>query len=590
MAENVGGIVWTAEMKTEQLVNAEKTTTNSLKKTERAFDNAGKASDRLDAKLTKTAKSVKTGMAGMGRSTGQVGIQIQQLVGQIQGGQNAFQAFGAQAADIGIVMGAPLIGVVAAFAAAIAGTLAPALFNGKTELEEFTEAIEKFKTGLSETDKLSKDTFSQLEIAKLNTEIYQVEQGIKKMEKSLVDLSKQAPSQTVTSQIIGTAAQISKAEDKLDSLTKKRDALFDVALNEKELKDVADITVANDKLSDSLTRQIIALEQGEKAAMEYAIAQQLQLKAGEQIPAAIQAQIDKVFDLKQAQKELAALENSRKKSEAFAQGVVNKGMSEEDRLTAEMDKLDQLHQQGLLDYQLYQDAKVAIAQQASEQLNAISEKETQAVISNQKAMTSAVLGFISSSTSAIMSGMDDQSGAYKALFALQQASSIASTILAAESAAMTALAPPPLGLGPVAGAGLSTTIRGLGYASAGIQAGLAIGGGRLNGGPVHPGMAHPVTEDGRPELLVQGGQQYLLPGSRGGEVISNKDMVKSGGQPNVNVNIVTPPGMTADVKSSSNDSGTDITATITAVADNIMNGGKVYTAMQKRTKLKSRTG
>lgn len=591
MAENVGGIVWTAEMKTEQLVSAEKTTTNSLKNTERAFDNAGKASDRLDAKLTKTAKSVKTGMAGMGRSTGQVGIQIQQLVGQIQGGQNAFQAFGAQAADIGIVMGAPLIGVVAAFAAAIAGTLAPALFNGKTELEEFTEAIEKFKTGLSETDKLSKDTFSQLEIAKLNTEIYQVEQGIKKMEKSLVDLSKQAPSQTVTSQIIGTAAQISKAEDKLDSLTKKRDALFDVALNEKELKDVADITDANDKLSDSLTRQIIALEQGEKAAMQYAIAQQLQLKAGEQIPEAIQAQIDKVFELKAAQKELIELENNKKKAESFATGVVSKGMSEEDRLTAEMDKLDQLYQQGLLDYQLYQDAKVAIAQQASEQLSAISEKETQSAINNQKAMTSAVLDFVSSSTSAIMAGMDDQSGAYKALFALQQASSIASTILAAESAAVTALAPPPLGLGPVAGMGLSTTIRGLGYASAGIQAGLAIGGGRLNGGPVYPGMMHPVTEDGRPELLVQGGQQYLLPGSRGGEVISNKDMSKvGGGQPNVNVNIITPPGMSADVKTKSSDQGIDINATISAVADNIMSGGKVYSAMQKTTKSKSRTG
>lgn len=60
-----------------------------------------------------------------------------------------------------------------------------------------------------------------------------------------------------------------------------------------------------------------------------------------------------------------------------------------------------------------------------------------------------------------------------------------------------------------------------------LAQGLAMGGGRLNGGPVNPGTMYPVTEDGKPELLIQGGRQYLLPGNRG-EVVSNKDMAQVG--------------------------------------------------------------
>lgn len=111
------------------------------------------------AQLTKVARGVKAGladtanavnnanknMAGFGRNAGQVGIQVQQLVGQIQGGQNAFQAFSAQAADIGIVLGAPMLGVLAAFGGALAGTVAPAIFNSVDQMKKFNEQVEQIK-------------------------------------------------------------------------------------------------------------------------------------------------------------------------------------------------------------------------------------------------------------------------------------------------------------------------------------------------------------------------------------------------------------------------------------------------------------
>lgn len=59
-------------------------------------------------------------------------------------------------------------------------------------------------------------------------------------------------------------------------------------------------------------------------------------------------------------------------------------------------------------------------------------------------------------------------------------------------------------------------------------------GGRLYGGPVQSGGMYRVTEDGKPEILQQGNQQYLLPGSKGGAVVSNKDM-KSGDSGGLNV-------------------------------------------------------
>lgn len=74
-------------------------------------------------------------------------------------------------------------------------------------------------------------------------------------------------------------------------------------------------------------------------------------------------------------------------------------------------------------------------------------------------------------------------------------------------------------------AGIATTV-------ASTQA-MAMGTGRLYGGSTNPGTMYPITEDGRPEVLVENGKQYLLPGARG-EVISNRDM-RQGSTNNVSI-------------------------------------------------------
>ena len=105
-----------------------------------------------------------------------------------------------------------------------------------------------------------------------------------------------------------------------------------------------------------------------------------------------------------------------------------------------------------------------------------------------------------------------------------------------------------------------------------------MGPGRLNGGSVMPGTIYPVTEDGRPELLMQGGKQYLLPGSRG-EVVSNKDMAQSGGKTIVNV-INQASGTKAEERRSQGPNNTEI---VDIIVSDLRQRGKVHGAITDTT-------
>ena len=110
------------------------------------------------------AKAAGTATKGMGRNAGQAGIQIQQMVGQIQGGQSAFVALSQQSADLGIVLGAPLVGVIVSLGAVLVGTLVKALGGVK---KESADLIEEIKELSDEFDNLTaaQTRFLRLDIA-----------------------------------------------------------------------------------------------------------------------------------------------------------------------------------------------------------------------------------------------------------------------------------------------------------------------------------------------------------------------------------------------------------------------------------------
>ena len=104
----------------------------------KAANKAAKGTQQLQAATRGTSRNI----GGIGRSAGQASIQVQQLVGQIQGGVNPAVALSQQAADLGFVLGVPLLGAITAVAAGLAGPFLSSLFEAS---EGFDELIGKAK-------------------------------------------------------------------------------------------------------------------------------------------------------------------------------------------------------------------------------------------------------------------------------------------------------------------------------------------------------------------------------------------------------------------------------------------------------------
>ncbi len=154
MAYDAGGIEYNIDMDTSELLTGEKAASKSIKNTTNEFK-------KLDAQAKKTQSS----FGGIGRSAGQAGIQVQQFIGQIQGGQSAMLALSQQSADLGFVLGAPLLGAVVGISASLAGIFLPSLIDSEEKADLLKETLES----LDRIVKQSKDGVNVLssEFAKL---------------------------------------------------------------------------------------------------------------------------------------------------------------------------------------------------------------------------------------------------------------------------------------------------------------------------------------------------------------------------------------------------------------------------------------
>jgi len=99
------------------------------------------ADEIIPPDLPDAANDSSNRIGDMGRRAGMAGIQFEQLAGQIAAGQNPMRAVGVQAADLGFILGVPLLGAVVGIGAAIASVLLPSLFNSKSASEDLSEAI-----------------------------------------------------------------------------------------------------------------------------------------------------------------------------------------------------------------------------------------------------------------------------------------------------------------------------------------------------------------------------------------------------------------------------------------------------------------
>lgn len=163
---------------------------------------------------------------------------------------------------------------------------------------------------------------------------------------------------------------------------------------------------------------------------------------------------------------------------------------------------------------LHEQNKYKIQEEYAEKYSDLQFNQNQTQLNMYSSMISAAQGTWGTMTSIIKDAHGEQSGAYKAMYLIQQTMAAAQAIIYGNLASAAALAPPPIGLGPVAGIPLSTMMKTTGYVNAALimaqgVAGFANGGYTGHGGKYEPaGVVHKgegvLTQE---EIKALGGPQ-----------------------------------------------------------------------------------
>jgi len=122
-------------------ITAQDSASQVINKTNREMQTLSRTATSTGVTTTRFGGNLST----MGRTAGQAGIQVQQLVGQIQGGTNPMLALSQQAADLGFVLGVPLLGAIAGLAASLAMNLVPALFETAKSTKDLSKEIDELR-------------------------------------------------------------------------------------------------------------------------------------------------------------------------------------------------------------------------------------------------------------------------------------------------------------------------------------------------------------------------------------------------------------------------------------------------------------
>jgi hypothetical protein len=328
-------------------------------------------------------------LGGMSRNAGQAGIQIQQFVGQVQGGQSAMLALSQQAADLGIVLGAPLVGAVVGLSASFAGLLIPSLLEADDALEKYTEAQKEAQKELNSfiesTDQASKNEAILAATSRLNNEYDELQKKIE---------AARAEQEAITQQI-GTASEtaVGRLTARFESLNtsieenEKRQAILSQRIEETFLQGLPEasdkIGEANTRLNAFVNALTVKTETLGLTQRELALYTAQQLGATQADIQAINQKYDLIdaYNLQiDAEKKLLA---EKKLAQTFAESVIGRGQSESERFANELVKLDELRAQGLISQQTYDEAIVASVTARADQIEAQNQR-TQQLENNYK--------------------------------------------------------------------------------------------------------------------------------------------------------------------------------------------------------------
>jgi len=265
-------------MATEQAVLVFKVDTKDIGKAQKQLEAMGLSAIKTKSKIKEFAKDTDKGgkdVSGFGRKAGMAGVQFEQLAGQIAMGQNPMRAVGVQAADLGFVLGTPLLGAVVGISAAIASVLIPMLSNAAMNTEKLTKLNEKlaesFNIGKDGTVTLSKSLQTLIDnfgsVGELALELQKVDIA-KGARDSIAALNKEfvkvMPNQSQIAIELGN--QYSVLGTKISNATEKEEA-YNVVLG----KNAEAYGIEKEQL-ETLIPLIKSLEEGKEGAADKATA------------------------------------------------------------------------------------------------------------------------------------------------------------------------------------------------------------------------------------------------------------------------------------------------------------------------------
>ncbi len=558
MAVNAGTVYYTVDANTQKAID-------SAAEMNKSLDTTKSKMSTLDTQVTKTSRAVNSGLSSVGRSAGQAGIQLQQFVGQIQGGQDAMLALSQQSADLGFVLGAPLVGAIVGIGASIAG-LAINAMSTTGALEEFIEKLEELDSkgfaSLEGQEQATAIAKLQTEISKANNErqkqidkIEELRQKEKELEiqreetrsKGFAGAVETARINAVKEAIESAQISIQKYDREIDENQKNIGILNgELSANEEEIQSQVS---ALETAAGAFGKTGVALIEYNKnmtiSKLETMGASQAEIEKAEAIfdgMIAMQRSTDAAKskaasdrDAADAARERAKAErDARKASKGFIEGFGisgEKDIFEENpdmqatgisRAIAQENEslLTQLeNQRGMIE--LYQDLGVGDAEAHAKALIAIDKKIANEKKKNNQAMLAASSDFFGASADLVGTFAGEQDNAYKALFAVSKAFAIANAAIQLQTAIANASALPwPANIPAIAQA------VSFGTQIASSLASVSYAGGRLYGGSVQAGNMYRINENGAPEVFnAANGQQYMLPNTRG-EVVSNYKLRK----------------------------------------------------------------
>jgi hypothetical protein len=549
------------------------------------------------AKVGESAKKTTKNFKAMRGVTGQLGFQIQDLAVQLQGGQNAIVAITQQGSQLAGAFGpgGAIIGAVLAVSGALTTALVPGLFDSSDGMKKLSDEAQELRKSLA-----------SLALFELTDAAFKSSERVSELEQQLAKAKKRVDALGGVQIGAGLRKQAEAAKKEFEDIN--RELIFE----QNTLKQINAQSTVTLKTSQSAQESVVKGLRAE--AIERA-----NIIKGQQKLAGVEATLDLPLERIQRQFEERndIIQAETEKGSALQQDLVLRnaqlllsqiGAINDKELQQEQTKLAALNKMRQEAFTTATAAQLGITEQTVERLDAIAAAGANASLSLKDAWTNNMLDVGDSIGDTLARAIVDGESLSQTLrgvaksFLTEMLSSLikvgaqmvinqaigtagaaaaTATAVAAGSASAAAWAP-AAALASLASFGANAAPAAAGIASTvALSQGLALAGGKLHGGPVGPGRAFPVTEDGRPEIFSDGNRQFLIPGSRG-EVISNKDM--GGGDPAININFNvqnSSPGASFEV-TGVRQQGTEVT--IDAIVSDIRTGnGPVSRALGEST-------